>query len=109
MNPTPFLLELTGQKVVVRLKWGNCLEYRGFLVSADSYMNLQLAACEEWINQTMKGNLGEILIRCNNVLYVRAYDPTLDQESPHPSVSSNQSSNQSSAETTDVKPDVEMK
>lgn len=96
MNPTPFLLELTGQAVIVRLKWGNSMEYRGYLVSADSYMNLQLAACEEWIGGTMRGNLGEILIRCNNVLYIRAYDQKVDHDPfPHPSLS--QSTNQSTA------------
>lgn len=32
--------ELTGKAVYVKLKWG--LEYRGFLVSTDGYMNLQV-------------------------------------------------------------------
>ena len=32
--------ELTGKAVYVRLKWG--LEYKGFLVSTDGYMNLQV-------------------------------------------------------------------
>jgi len=71
VNPAPMLLELTGQPVVVRLKWGNAMEYKGFLVSVDSYMNLQLAATEEWIGGRCAGNLGEVLIRCNNVLYIR--------------------------------------
>ena len=43
----------------------------GYLVSVDSYMNLQLASSEEWIGGKCAGNLGEILIRCNNVLYIR--------------------------------------
>lgn len=34
-------------------------------------MNLQLASSEEWIGGKCAGNLGEILIRCNNVLYIR--------------------------------------
>jgi small nuclear ribonucleoprotein F len=70
VNPKPFLLELTGKSVCVRLKWG--MEYRGFLLSVDSYMNLQLASAEEWIGGKFAGNLGEVLIRCNNVLYIRA-------------------------------------
>lgn len=69
VNPKPFLLDLTGKSVCVRLKWG--MEYRGYLVSCDSYMNLQLANCEEWIGGKFAGNLGEVLIRCNNVLYIR--------------------------------------
>lgn len=32
--------ELTGKPVFVKLKWG--LEYKGFLVSTDSFMNLQV-------------------------------------------------------------------
>jgi small nuclear ribonucleoprotein (snRNP)-like protein len=41
VNPKPFLQDLTGKAVAVKLKWG--LEYRGFLVSTDAYMNLQVA------------------------------------------------------------------
>tara|TARA_B110001452_G_scaffold261250_2_gene259822 strand:- start:219 stop:407 length:189 start_codon:yes stop_codon:yes gene_type:complete len=55
--------------VIVKLKWG--MEYKGYLVSVDSYMNLQLASTEEWIDGAFSGNLGEVLIRCNNVLYMR--------------------------------------
>ena len=69
MNPKPFLAGLTGKAVVVRLKWG--MEYKGILVSVDSYMNLQLANTEEFISGECAGNLGEVLIRCNNVLYIR--------------------------------------
>ncbi len=42
VNPKPFMQELTGKPVYVRLKWG--LEYKGFLVSTDGYMNLQVRA-----------------------------------------------------------------
>ncbi|BBG92859.1 small nuclear ribonucleoprotein F [Prunus dulcis] len=69
VNPKPFLNNLTGKTVIVKLKWG--MEYKGFLVSVDSYMNLQLANTEEYIDGQSTGNLGEILIRCNNVLYLR--------------------------------------
>ena len=37
-------------------------------------MNLQLASAEEYIDSTFTGNLGEILIRCNNVLYIRGVE-----------------------------------
>lgn len=43
----------------------------GYLKSFDEYMNLQLLNSEEWVDGTFKGSLGEILIRCNNVLYIR--------------------------------------
>ncbi len=41
------------------------------MVSVDAYMNLQLASTEEYIDGQFTGNLGEVLIRCNNVLYLR--------------------------------------
>ncbi|CAK9159627.1 unnamed protein product [Ilex paraguariensis] len=103
VNPKPFLNNLTGKPVMVKLKWG--MEYKGYLVSVDSYMNLQflklgidlsaisnlsqhltrvydfhfvtngtylqLANAEEYIDGQFTGSLGEILIRCNNVLYLR--------------------------------------
>jgi small nuclear ribonucleoprotein F len=71
--------ELTGKPVFVRLKWG--LEYKGFLVSTDGYMNLQvcllhrciifiishtshqLANTEEFQDGKSNGALGEVFIR----------------------------------------------
>ncbi|KAK5582872.1 hypothetical protein RB653_004461 [Dictyostelium firmibasis] len=73
LAPKPFLYGLKGKKIAVRLKWGG-MEYRGILASVDSYMNLQLAATEEWIDGANKGPLGEVLIRCNNVLFVRGIE-----------------------------------
>ena len=40
LNPKPFLNGLTGKPVLVKLKWG--MEYKGYLVSVDGYMNLQV-------------------------------------------------------------------
>ncbi|GAA96649.1 uncharacterized protein L969DRAFT_97006 [Mixia osmundae IAM 14324] len=67
-NPKPFLQDRVGKPVQVRLKWG--MEYRGYLVSIDNYMNLQLANTEEYQNDQPAGSLGEVFIRCNNVLYM---------------------------------------
>ncbi|RAL43745.1 unnamed protein product [Cuscuta campestris] len=69
VNPKPFINNLTGKAVIAKLKWG--MEYKGFLIAVDSYMNLQLGNAEEYIDGVFTGNLGEILIRCNNVLYLR--------------------------------------
>lgn len=83
MNPKPFLQQQIGKKVLIRLKWG--LEYKGFLVSTDNYMNFQvrwmvrrlsclytqLANTEEIQDGKSNGTLGEVFIRCNNVLYLR--------------------------------------
>jgi small nuclear ribonucleoprotein F len=48
------------------------MEYQGRLTSADAYMNLQLTECEEFLEGQFAGFLGEVLIRCNNVLYIQA-------------------------------------
>merc|ERR1712221_46760 len=76
-NPKPFLNGLTGKPVLVKLKWG--MEYKGYLVAVDGYMNLQLANSEEYIDGALAGHLGEILIRCNNVLYIRGVDEEAEE------------------------------
>lgn len=57
-----FSLRSVNQDVVIRLKWGET-EYKGKLVSIDSYMNVQLSGAEEYIDQKMTGALGQVLIR----------------------------------------------
>ena len=69
VNPKPFLIDLIDKVVIVKLKWG--MEYKGTLVAFDGYMNFQLLNTEEWVNGECRGNIGEALVRCNNVLYVR--------------------------------------
>mmetsp|Transcript_1181 Transcript_1181/g.2839 ORF Transcript_1181/g.2839 Transcript_1181/m.2839 type:complete len:92 (-) Transcript_1181:154-429(-) len=69
VNPKPFLNGLTGKPVFVKLKWG--LTYKGELMSVDSYMNVQLDKAEEYVDGQFAGELGEVLIRCNNVMYIR--------------------------------------
>jgi small nuclear ribonucleoprotein F len=64
------LADLVGKIVKVRLKWG--MEYQGKLESSDAYMNLQLLNTEEFIDGELAGFLGEVLVRCNNVLYIKA-------------------------------------
>jgi len=53
VNPKPFLAELTGKPVLVRLKWG--MEYKGYLVSTDNYMNLQVSKHIHPNNQSWAG------------------------------------------------------
>ncbi|GBN59636.1 putative small nuclear ribonucleoprotein F [Araneus ventricosus] len=72
LNPKPFLNSLTGQEINVKLKWG--MEYRGTLVCADTYMNLQLSDAEEYIHSEKKSSMKTLLIRCNNILYVHKFD-----------------------------------
>lgn len=73
INPKPFLKTLVNKPVVVRLKW-NRTEYKGTLVSVDNYMNLQLEQTHEIVregDEVKEEPIGEIFIRCNNVLFVR--------------------------------------
>ena len=56
------------EDIVVRLKWGQT-EYKGTLVSVDSYMNIQLSKTEEFIDGKSTGSLGEVLIRCAILFY----------------------------------------
>merc|ERR1712203_1144968 len=72
LNPKPFLNGLLGKAVMCKLKWGH--EYKGYLVSVDGYMNLQMAQTEEFIDGNCTGNLGDVLVRCNNILYVRGVE-----------------------------------
>ena len=57
VNPKPFLNDLTGKDVIVKLKWG--MEYEGKLLSVDSYMNVQLGDAKEYIDGQLAGALGE--------------------------------------------------
>ncbi|RYO93261.1 hypothetical protein DL766_001381 [Monosporascus sp. MC13-8B] len=70
VNPRPMLQDLVNKDIVVRLKWGET-EYKGRLVSIDSYMNIQLTNAQEFIDQKFTSDLGQILIRCNNVLWIK--------------------------------------
>ena len=57
-------------QVYIKLKWG--LEYRGKLVSFDGFFNFQLVDTYECLGDGQEDTrLGEVLIRCNNVLYIR--------------------------------------
>ncbi|EMG46495.1 SMX3 Small nuclear ribonucleoprotein F [Candida maltosa Xu316] len=77
INPKPFLKSLVNKTIIVRLKW-NKMEYKGRLVSIDNYMNLQLDQTYEITKESEDGSddkkeelIGEIFIRCNNVLFIR--------------------------------------
>ncbi|EEQ90996.2 small nuclear ribonucleoprotein F [Blastomyces dermatitidis ER-3] len=71
LNPRPMLQSLVNEDIIVHLKWGQT-EYKGQLVSVDSYMNIQLSNTEEFIDGKSTGSLGQVLIRCNNVLWISA-------------------------------------
>jgi len=68
-DPTRFMASLLNNEVVIRLKWG--MEYVGTLVAYDERMNIHIRECQEWIGQKKEGDIGDVIIRCNNILYVR--------------------------------------
>lgn len=78
INPKPFLKTLIDKQVIVRLKW-NKTQYKGTLVSIDNYMNLQLDNAFESMDGSEEEQIGEIFIRCNNVLFVREAPSTSEQ------------------------------
>jgi small nuclear ribonucleoprotein (snRNP)-like protein len=46
----------------------------GVLVSVDQYMNIQLGNSVEYFDEQNKGPLGEVIVRCNNILYISGID-----------------------------------
>lgn len=59
----------------------NKMQYTGTLISVDTYFNIQLTDAEEIINGVSSGTVGDIFIRCNNVLYVAESKKTDESES----------------------------
>ena len=55
--------------MAVRLK--NEIEYRGKMNNVDSYMNLILLDAEEFNGSNQIANYGKVVIRGNNVLFIR--------------------------------------
>lgn len=81
MNPQPpqqpkrpinVLQKATNKQVSVKLK--NEIEYRGKMSNVDPYMNVILVDAEESENGAKVANYGKVVIRGNNVLYVRIED-----------------------------------
>lgn len=79
-TPMPFLNSLAGQHVSVKLKWG--AEYIGILKAVDEYMNVQLLETLEVQRGAPPTKLGEIFIRCNNILYIREVKSSSSEAAP---------------------------
>lgn len=71
-KPLNVLQKATNKVVAVRLK--SDLEYRGKISNVDPYMNVILVDAEESANGTKTANYGKVVIRGNNVLYIRIED-----------------------------------
>lgn len=66
------LQKAINKQVFVRLK--NELEYRGKMSNVDPYMNVILVDAEESENGSKLANYGKVVIRGNNVLYIKIED-----------------------------------
>jgi small nuclear ribonucleoprotein len=71
-RPLNVLQKATSKQVAVRLK--NEIEYKGKMSNVDPYMNVILLDAEESENGQKKANYGKVVIRGNNVLYIRIED-----------------------------------
>lgn len=68
-RPLSILQRSINRKVAVRLK--SEIEYKGRMNNVDSYMNLILTDAEEFNGDDMMANYGKVVIRGNNVLFIR--------------------------------------
>lgn len=71
-RPLSVLQKATNKLVSVRLK--NEIEYKGRMSNVDPYMNVILVDAEESENGAKVANYGKVVIRGNNVLYVKIED-----------------------------------
>jgi len=71
-KPIAVLHKALGKRVAVRLKSNTT--YRGRLLHVDAYMNMYLVESEEVGATGPLANLGHVVIRGNNVLYIRVED-----------------------------------
>jgi len=69
-DPSSFLTETIGAPVKVKLN--SSVEYRGYLMSVDGYMNISLEKTEEYVDGKLRRSYGEAFVRGNNVLYISA-------------------------------------
>ena len=68
-RPLTTLQKNTNKSVIVRLK--NDVEYKGKIVNVDSYMNLIMTDAEELRNGKTVEKYGRVILRGNNVLFIK--------------------------------------
>ena len=71
-RPLTSLQKSTKKNIVVRLK--NEVEYKGKMENVDSYMNLIMTDAEELSNGKPVGKFGRVIVRGNNVLFIKLQD-----------------------------------
>ena len=68
-RPLSVLQKSLNKSVIVRLK--NEVEYKGKIDSVDSYMNLIMTDAEELHDGKTVGKYGRIILRGNNVIFIK--------------------------------------
>ena len=71
-RPLTMLQKHTKKNVIVRLK--NDVEYKGKMDNVDSYMNLIMTNTEEINDGKSIGKFGQVIVRGNNVLFIKLED-----------------------------------
>ena len=71
-RPLTTLQKNVKKTVIVRLK--NEVEYKGKMKNVDSYMNLIMTDAEELSNGKPIGKFGRVIVRGNNVLFIKLQD-----------------------------------
>ena len=71
-RPLTTLQKQTKKSVIVRLK--NDVEYKGKIDNVDSYMNLIMTDAEELKDGKAVEKYGRIILRGNNVLFIKLED-----------------------------------
>ncbi len=67
-KPLNLLVKRINNDVSIRLK--NDVEYHGRMVDCDSHMNVILEGATEFRNNAPSTNLGSVVLRGSNILYV---------------------------------------
>jgi small nuclear ribonucleoprotein len=68
-RPLAVLQKAINKKASIRLKTD--VEYRGKVSNVDAFMNVILVDAEEFENGKLSANYGKVVIRGDNVLYVK--------------------------------------
>ena len=71
-RPLTTLQKNVKKTVIVRLK--NEVEYKGKMKNVDSYMNLIMSEAEELNEGKTVGKFGRVILRGNNVLFIKLED-----------------------------------
>jgi small nuclear ribonucleoprotein len=67
-KPLNLLIKKLNSNVSVRLK--NDTEYKGKMIDCDVHMNIILEGAVEYKSNTPTANLGNVILRGSNILYV---------------------------------------